>query len=136
MPSLNDQIRFRVEAFVSELEGLIREAALQSISEALGGKSVTHRRPVPASRPTRSEAEPRQSGGKKARIRRSLSQLAAVADRIHAYVSENPGKRGEEIKSALKIGTKEWARPIQMLVESGRVSTKGEKRATAYFAKR
>jgi len=136
MPSLNDQIRLRVEAFVSELESLIREAALQSISEALGGKSVTHRRPSPAPRPHRSEAEPRHSGGKKARIRRSLSQLAAVADRVHAYVSENPGKRGEEIKSALKIGTKEWARPVQMLIESGRVTTKGEKRATSYFAKR
>jgi predicted transcriptional regulator len=69
------------------------------------------------------------------RVRRSSTQLESVAASIFAYVEKNPGKRAEDIKAALKLKTSDWALPVKKLLEEGRVSAKGEKRATTYAAK-
>ena len=141
---LKDQIQSLVDTFVLNLETLVRKAALEAISDALGGSSssVTARSESTAiaapratrGRPRKVSAEPKAATGGKRR-RRSADQLGAVADRIHAYVSQNPGKRAEEIKAALKIAGSDWPRPVQLLLSQNRLSVKGAKRATTYTAR-
>lgn len=149
-------IRTLVNRFVTDLESLVRQAAFDSIAASLGvsaGKSAKAAAPAmtaaPAKRkpgrPPASAAAPAakaaakpakaakaKSGG---RGRRSAKDIDAMAKQIHAFVKSNPGKRAEHIKSALKIPANHWSLPIAKLLSTKQLTTKGEKRATEYFAK-
>lgn len=143
--ALKSQLESLVDNFVRDLETLVRKSALEAISDALGGAvgggtlglSASAPQKAKRGRPARAAAAaaPKQPKASGKRIRRSLDQIGAVADRIHSYVAQHPGKRAEEIKSALKISSKDWPRPVQMLLSNGRLSVKGAKRATTYTAK-
>ena len=50
MQNINDEIRSHTEAFASTLTALVRKAALESVSAALGGVSVAAPAPVAAKR--------------------------------------------------------------------------------------
>ncbi|WP_394847349.1 hypothetical protein LZC95_07775 [Pendulispora brunnea] len=45
------------------------------------------------------------------------------------------GLRAEQIRAALGLEAKELPRPLKELLRSKKVKTKGQKRATTYFAK-
>jgi hypothetical protein len=134
--ALQKELRRRIEAFVADLEGLVRKAALQAVAQALGGKSGGAAAPKKRG-PAKSAARKKSSakGAPKKRIRRSAADLERVAASIFDYVSKNPGKRAEEIKSALQIPTASWALPVKRLVDEGRLVAKGAKRSTTYVTK-
>lgn len=69
------------------------------------------------------------------RIRRSAEQIEAAGERIFAHVEANQGAKSEDIRSALGMEKNEWTLTIGKLVEAGRLTTKGEKRAMQYFTK-
>ena len=73
------------------------------------------------------------SGGRKRRTAKEIDSLAAT---ILEFVEKNPGRRAENIKDALRIPATDWPLPVKKLLEEGRLNTKGEKRATEYYAKR
>ena len=134
--ALQKELRRRIEAFVADLEGLVREAALQAVAQALGAKptalpAAKKRGPKPqsAAKPAKVKAGPKK------RIRRSIADLERVATAIFDFVSKNPGKRAEDIKSALQIPTASWALPVKRLVDEGRIVARGAKRSTTYVAK-
>ena len=158
MSTTDNQIRERVESFVKDLEALIRQAAVSAVADVLGvgarpAKSQSApaakatrapRAAAPAAKPAKKAGRPGRpaaapaaaapSRGSKKRIRRTLKELDAVGVRIAEYVAKNPGQRAEQIKKALKLGANDWALPIKKLVDERRVSAKGQKRATTYFA--
>src|SRR5262245_33985441 len=53
---------------------------------------------------------------------------------ILAYVTKNPGQRGEHIAAGLGTDTKAIRRPMKQLIEAGQVKTKGERRGMQYWA--
>lgn len=133
---IQKELRRRIEAFVADLEGLVREAALQAVAQALGAGSYATREPPASSKakPRAAKKEAAKAGSKK-RVRRSAEDLERAANAIVDYVSKNPGKRAEEIKAALGIPSASWALPVKKLVDEGKLVAKGAKRSTTYVAK-
>lgn len=147
--SLKQDIQKLVDGFASDLERLVRQAAVRAVSDALGAPSVSAPRPAalaakpqarsnkkPAKAPAKAAAPRPAKAAKpskgKTRIRRNDSQIDALASQIHDYVASHPGQRAEQIKAALKIPSNNWGLPIKRLLDSGRLVAKGEKRATTY----
>jgi hypothetical protein len=59
-----------------------------------------------------------------------------VADGIVSLVKKHKGGlRAEQIRAELGIAKKEWARPLEDALASKKLTKKGEKRATTYFAR-
>jgi hypothetical protein len=134
MPSsVESDIRSRVESFVEDLTAMIRASALDLVNEALGeggsrpGKRAAGRR---AAAPAAITSGRRSKGAK-----RDPRLLAALTDKLGDYIKKNPGQRIEQIGKSLGIPTKDLALPVKKLVGAKKISTKGQKRATTYFAK-
>lgn len=129
MPSTDAAIRAAVESFVQRLQNLLQQAALESVQAAL-----SRERPALRGRDGRiamgNGAQPRTVGAK-----RTPQELEALSRKLHAHVSKAAGQRIEQIGSALGIPTKELVLPIKRLVREKKLSTKGQKRATTYWAK-
>ena len=141
MPPINKEIQDRIELFAEELAELIRQAALESVQEALGeGASPT------AAKPRRKKKTRRKAGKKTTRktaakrkdgrqARRTSEELEALSSSIASYVKSNPGQRLEQIAKALELSTAEMKRPVTLLLDAKKLTTKGQKRGTMYFAR-
>lgn len=151
------EIQRLVDVFVSDLETLVRRAALETVAQALGTTAPVAagpRPPIPprgaprapeprrAARPappgraaTADRGSARERGPSSDRVRRSADQIAATAERIVRHVEQNPGARSEDIRAALGLPKNEWQLTAKRLVDTGRLATRGEKRATTYFVK-
>ncbi|MBK7580407.1 MAG: hypothetical protein IPI67_09405 [Myxococcales bacterium] len=124
MNDLDRQLRARIDAFVADIGELVRRAALDAVSEALGGAR------------TRQPATTRPKAGGKRRGRgakRSASELETLSAAIARRVAEHPGEGAREIAAALELTSKDLVLPMKKLVETGVLTTKGQKRATKYF---
>lgn len=131
MAAVTDQVRAKIDAFVQELDSLIRAAALDAVRGALGG-GVSTTAPTRATRraaPVVRKAAPQTRGGK-----RTPEQVAGDAAKVLAYVKSNAGCSVEQIGKALGLATKELALPILKLRAERSVRTTGQKRGTRYFA--
>ena len=120
-----------VDAFVEQLSSLIRQAALDSVQIALNGAATASLRGATASRGPMSKGLTGREKGEK----RTPEELELLTKKLHAYVSKNPGQRIELVGQALGVATKELALPVKKLIGGKKLSTKGQKRATTYFAK-
>ena len=151
-PSATEQIRKRIESFVLGLDEMIRAASLEVVRQGLlgpGALPAPSRRtkgglalPAPARRnPQRGAPSARAKGrraaasGRGTRTKRTGDQLDALVAGLLKYIAKHPGQRMEQIAAGMKLASKELTLPIQKLKAEGRLKTKGQKRATAYFAK-
>ena len=121
--SMHAEIRDLVESFATELEALVRRAALDQIHNALGGVA-------PAGRAARGPG--RTTAGK--RGKRSSEQVDAFAARILELVKKKPGLRGEQISAEMKTDTKTIRLPMLKLIADKKVKTKGQRRGMTYTA--
>jgi hypothetical protein len=131
MSNTDTAIREAVESFVEQLKGLIQQAALESVQAALGGSGQPRRGVTPA----RGAASAVVTKGRSKGAKRSPEELEALVKKLHAHIAKNPGQRIETIGAGLGIPTKELALPVKKLVGEKKLTTKGQKRATIYFAK-
>ena len=132
MPKNTDQrIRALIESFVTKLSEQVREAAVESVRQAFGDGAPRAPRRARAARrePDAPKSAPirRKKGGK-----RDPEMLAALVEKLGAFIVKSPGQRIEEIAPALGTTTKELALPARKLIEAKTVTTKGRKRATTY----
>jgi hypothetical protein len=81
--------------------------------------------PPTATRSTRSGRLPRRSPGD---IARRLGEITAVVKR------NKEGLRAEQIRAALGLQAKEMPRILKEGLATKKLKTKGQKRATTYFA--
>ena len=139
------EIQEHIASFAVELEQLVRRAAIEAVSDALGQPSTrtataAARSPVAGHAPTsisRTAAAPatkptatprRRKGGK-----RDPKEIDALTERTASFIKANAGKRVEEIGKALSTPTKELALPIIRLLANKTIKKSGQKRATKYY---
>ncbi|MEI9941733.1 MAG: DNA-binding protein [Pseudomonadota bacterium] len=136
MANISDTIRAALDAFVNDLSSLIQEAALESVEQALAeastipGRGGRGRGGRAAATSFVSLSQNRKKGAK-----RTPEELEQLIKKLHGYISKNPGQRIEQIAQGLDISTKELNLPAKKLISDKKLSTKGQKRATTYFAK-
>jgi hypothetical protein len=157
MSTLRESIHALAQTFAAGVLQAIRGASLEDIlGESSGAKRGPGRPPGtrgpgrppgrrgPGRPPgTRGPGRPpgtrgpgRPPGSSSKRLpRRSAKDLSAVTDSIVALVKKNPkGLRAEQIRAELGIAKKEWMRPLGLALSSKKLTKKGEKRSTTYFA--
>jgi hypothetical protein len=136
MANINDTIRAALDAFVNDLSSLIQEAALESVEQALAEAATI---PGRAGRGARARAAVSSfvslSQSRKKGAKRTPEELEQLIKKLHGYIAKNPGQRIEQIAQGLDISTKELNLPAKKLISEKKLSTKGQKRATTYFAK-
>lgn len=126
--SMQSEIRDLVESFATELEALVRRAALEQLHSALGGSVANGRKTRGAGRKA---SAPRRAGR---RGKRSTGQVDAFAAKILEFVKKNPGLRGEQLSAAMKTDTKNLRLPMLKLIGDKKVKTKGQRRGMMYYA--
>lgn len=132
----NQQIESKVQAFVQELSGLVRIAALEAVAAALGERAAgTARRGRPkGSKNKATRMAPRASRGGK-RAKRTPEQVEQMGARVVDHVKKNPGQGVEGIAKALKVPSKELQLPIIRMLAAKKLRTTGQRRGTKYFVK-
>jgi hypothetical protein len=146
--SVQSEIQALVSRLCNDLETLVRKAAVEAVESVLGGSSLARVAPKPAAAKRKPGPKPRAVGTPEAarapqakpakkgkRVRRTAAEIAATANRIHAYVKANPNTNAERIKKALAIPSNQWGGPLGLLMSAKRLVSKGEKRATTYSAR-
>jgi hypothetical protein len=147
MSNVHDEVRTRIDAFVAELAGIVRQSALDAVRSALGEARA------PRGGVRAATAEVRRGGGAKSRAdrrgapgaaargrakpgqKRDPKMLARLVERLQAHIAANPGERIEQINKALGVPTKDLNLPIKKLIRAGRITSKGQKRSTTYHPK-
>ncbi len=130
--SVNDRIRSRVEAFAEELSALIRDSAMETVRDALGGAAP--RRGARAGR-VPAAAAPVRGGRREKGQKRDPGEIERLTGRLLDYIKGNAGQRIEQIAAGMGTVTKELNLPVKKLIAQKSLKTKGQKRATQYFAR-
>jgi hypothetical protein len=81
--------------------------------------------------PSNSDSNSARPPGQK----RDPKEIDAVTEKLLAYIRKHPGERIEPIGKALGLPTKDLLIPVKRLVGSKHIRTRGQKRATTYFAR-
>jgi len=128
MSKVDAELRETIESFVEQLTGLIQRRALESVRTALHGGAL------PAPRGSKPSSSALAANGYEASTKRSPAELAALIKRLHGHIAKHPGLRIEKISAGLGLPTKALVLPVKRLISDKKVFTKGQKRATVYFA--
>jgi hypothetical protein len=124
------EIRARLEQFATRLTALIQQSAMSSVEDAFGGGAPARRGRGGRGGAVAAVRAPRAKKGQK----RDPGLLEALTEKLGSFIGKNPGLRIEQIGQTLGVATKDLALPVKKLIAAKRVSTKGQKRATTYYA--
>jgi len=140
MSDFQNQMNHTVQDFVAQISELARRAAIDTLESAFGarvpgngssnGKSVNVVTPVSRT-PAMTVRAGRPPGGRGAK--RTQEDLEALSTQLASFVKANPGLRIEQINKELGTSTKDLALPIRKLLADSVITSKGQKRSTAYF---
>jgi len=135
--NIHDQIASRIKAFATELEELVRKAAIDAVTQSLGaGPSAPRSAPVRAAAAAApaavSKAAPRRAAASKGG-KRPPEELAAMVVKAGDWVKANAGHGVEDMARSLGVQTKELALPIAKLLKNKTIKKRGQKRATKYY---
>jgi len=149
MRDIDSEISSRVEAFVNELTALVRRAALEAVSAALGGSGDGLALPAKkVGRPKKGAAVAAAPVGKKSAAKaakgpqvarrkpgakRSPEEIEQTTTALLQTIHANPGNRIEEIARSLSTSTKDLTLPVKKLLSEKKITSKGTRRATKYY---
>jgi hypothetical protein len=144
--SLKNRISALAEEFSAGVLAAIRSASLEEIlSEGGRSRGPGFHAPQAAHAPAASSsaAEPakrgpgRPRGRKSGRLaRRSPEQIAQVVESIVGALKKNKtGMRSEQLQKLLSLDKKEISGPLNEALEGKKITKKGQRRATTYFAR-
>jgi len=134
MSDFQTEMNRAVQEFVAQISELARRAAIDTLESAFGAgraRSSTATAAVsraPAAAPSRPGRPPGGRGAK-----RTQEDLEALSTQLASFVKANPGMRVEQINKQLGTTTKDLALPIRKLLADSVITSKGQKRSTAYF---
>lgn len=137
MSDFQSQINKLVDDFVSQITTVARQAAMETLTAALGaaGGAASRRRGATSALPVM--AAP--SGGRANLARRvkgakrPQNEIEKTKDRVHEFIRSNPGLRIEQINKELGTSTRDLSLPLKKLISDGQIRSEGEKRSTQYF---
>lgn len=130
MSTLRSKIDALAASFAEDVLVALRSASFQEIG-ALGAART--RGPGRPPGPARAAVAGRGRSGK--RRRRSMKDIvSALDDVVKAVSASKKGLRAEEIRDKLGLQSKELPRVLKEGLATKRLSKKGKKRATTYFA--
>jgi len=136
MADFNSQINKLVEEFVSQVTAVARQAAMDTLTAALGaagGAAARGRRGgAPLALPGLA-APVGKTGRRPKGAKRPHEEIEGTKSRVHEFIQKNPGLRIEQINRELGTATRDLALPLRKLIADGEVRTEGEKRSTQYF---
>lgn len=154
MSDVENELRSRVNSFVTELSDIIRRQALAAVEEVLAKGGAPAAAPAkkvgrpakveepkaraavkPAAKPAaapKAAAAAAAAAKRKAGEKRTPQQLAQITEQAYNYIKANSGQGVEQIAKALQTTTKELTLPIRKLLTDKKISSKGQKRATRY----
>jgi hypothetical protein len=90
--------------------------------------------PARAARAPASKAAPPKPAAKRPLgAKRPPAELAALVEKLGAYIKNSPGQGMEAISKALGTNTSDLTLPVKKLLAAKRVRFEGVKRATKYF---
>jgi hypothetical protein len=133
MPNLRSQLTDLASSFTDAVIDALRTTSLQELlSESSGGRIQSTRMDA-APKATPKTVRPPSPG----RLpRRSANDIAAELDRIVNLVQKHKdGLRAEQIRAELGLQAKELPRVLKEGLSARKLRSKGQKRATTYFAK-
>src|SRR3954469_16299545 len=131
MSDFQNEMNRTVQGFVAQITELARRAAIDTLESAFGGRGGGNGAAAIAAVVAGAGRAGRPRGGRGAK--RTPADLAALSDRVAAFVKANPGLRIEQINKQLDTTTKDLALPIRKLISEGAITAKGQKRSTTYF---
>ena len=138
MSTLKSRLESLAASFASEVVRAIQGASLEELlSEVGGAKRGPGRPPSVATDGGASKAAARSTGRKAGRLpRRSADDIKATLDKVHGLLKASKGGlRAEQIRAALKLDVREMPRVLKEGLATKKLTSKGQKRATTYFAK-
>ena len=134
MADFNSQINKLVEEFVSQVTAVARQAAMDTLTAALGAAGGAARRRGAATAITLPGlAVPGRAGRRPKGAKRAQEEIEGTKQRVLDFIQANPGLRIEQINRELGTSTRDLALPLRKLIGDGQVRTEGEKRSTQYF---
>jgi hypothetical protein len=128
---IDEKIRGMLEAFASDLAGLIRESAMETVRDALGGAPSGRR--AGATRAAVRAVSP-SAGRRLAKgAKRPPGEIVKLTQRLLEYVKGHKGERIEQVAKGMGVSTRELNLPVKKLLADKSIRTRGQKRATQYF---
>ena len=139
MPTLRSTLSQLAADFAADVLRAIRGASFEEILQESGNRAAAAPKALPAAAPEKTKKA--AAGTTKARRtasgrlgRRSADDIEGLIGQIADLLAQSAeGLRAEQIREALGIEAKELPRPLADALASGRISKKGQKRATTYF---
>jgi hypothetical protein len=138
MPTLRSQLDALAANFANQIIAAIQGASLQElVASDGGGWGRSGRSSRVATGPAETLPSVRKAGRKPGRLRRrSAEEIEAALNKIVLFVKTHKnGMRAEEIRSALGMEAKEMPRILKEGIATKKLASKGQKRATTYFAR-
>jgi len=132
------EIQALVDNFIADLSDLAKRIAIEQLRAAFGvGAKLAGTKLPPLPMPTPAASPARASRGRRGqrgqRGRRGSDEINALRGKLLAVITENPGRRAEDISAALGTKTAEIAPPLRRMVAERVVRTEGARRGTRYF---
>lgn len=130
-----------IEAAVQFLYDAVKKQVLSEVTEALGGPWETAPKTLhyvdgrSAAAPNGKAPRSHLTGARKKGEKRSPHEIEATVRELLAQIKDGPGRRIEELGAALGMKTKDLALPAKKLLGEKKIRTKGQKRATRYWAR-
>jgi len=150
--TLKNRISALAEEFSAGVLAAIRSASLEEILSE-GGRSrspasqasrvsrVSNASHAPAASAVAAEPAKRGPGRPRGRksgrlARRSPEQIAQVVEAVVGALKKNKaGMRSEQLQKLLNLDKKEISGPLNEALEGKKITKKGQRRATTYFAR-
>jgi hypothetical protein len=147
----NPKIKALVDSFTADLSGLIHEAAMASVQQALanfgmGGTKTKAKAGKKRGRPVGSKNAPKaaatSSGSaapkatkKKAASKKSAAGDAGLADKVASFVASKEGTGLGAIAFGVRAKKPAVQVALRALLDAGRIKKTGERKGTQYFGK-
>ncbi len=112
--SAMDSVRASVDSFVNDLTSMWRDSIMSRVSGAASSLGATR-------------------GARAKRQKRDPKTIATLTSKLETFISKNPGKRIEQIGHELSVSTKDLVLSVKKLIGDRVITTRGQRRATAYF---
>jgi hypothetical protein len=138
--TLRAQLDALAAGFANQIMATLKGASLQELvgseGSGRGGGGRSGRVAGGGGQPDPLPTSPKRRGKNGRLPRRSADEIAKALDKIVLLVKTHKnGMRAEEIRSTLGMEPKEMPRILKEGIAKKKLSTKGQKRATTYFAK-